>query len=86
MLNMKTVKVTSGGQISIPASIRKRWGTRNVSVEDAGDHLVIRPSPDDPIGAARGSLKEILKGTSSEEMRRQVREEEIEAEERKYGR
>ena len=86
MFNMKIVKITSGGQISIPAAIRKRWGTKHVSVEDEGDRLVIRPSPDDPIGAARGSMKEMLKGTSSEEMRRQMREEEIEAEERKYGR
>ncbi|MBX3030338.1 MAG: AbrB/MazE/SpoVT family DNA-binding domain-containing protein [Chloroflexi bacterium] len=69
--------------MSIPADIRRRWGTTRVIVEDRGDSLVVRPLPDDPIEAAMGSLAG--PGPTSDEMRRQYREEEIEAEERKWG-
>jgi hypothetical protein len=41
----------------LPAAVRRRWKTKNVRVEDHGDHVVVRPLPDDPIAAARGSLK-----------------------------
>jgi bifunctional DNA-binding transcriptional regulator/antitoxin component of YhaV-PrlF toxin-antitoxin module len=54
---MKMRKITAGGQISLPATVRKRWGTRSVAVEDLGDHVVVRPLPDDPIAAARGALR-----------------------------
>jgi bifunctional DNA-binding transcriptional regulator/antitoxin component of YhaV-PrlF toxin-antitoxin module len=53
---MKVAKITAGGQISLPASVRKRWGTRRVRVEDLGDQIVVTPLPDDPIAAARGAL------------------------------
>jgi AbrB family looped-hinge helix DNA binding protein len=81
---MKTLATISrGGQISIPALIRKRWGTHRLVIDDEGDRIVLRPFPDDPIGAARGSLAG--PGPSSEEMRAQSREEEAEAEERRWG-
>jgi len=54
---MKTARVTSSGQLSIPASIRRRWGTSRVSLDDQGDRLVVTPLPDDPIGAARGAFE-----------------------------
>lgn len=54
---MKLLKVTKGGQISLPADVRHRWGTRHVGVQDRGDHVVITPMPDDPIAAARGALR-----------------------------
>jgi AbrB family looped-hinge helix DNA binding protein len=54
---MRTLRITSAGQLSIPAAIRRRWGTSRVTVEDLGDHVVVRPVPDDPITAARGSLR-----------------------------
>ena len=76
--------ISKGGQISVPAEVRKRWQTRRLQVEDRGDELVIRPAPDDPIRAARGILKDRL-GRTSEELRRMVREEEAEVEERKWG-
>ncbi len=82
---MRYLMISKGGQISVPAEIRKRWQTRRLQVEDRGDELVIRPAPDDPIAAARG----IFKGRSrytSEELRRMAREEEAEIEERKWGR
>jgi hypothetical protein len=49
-----------------------------------GDHLILRPAPEDPIEAARGAFKD-YPGPSVEEGRRQFREEEREAEERKFG-
>jgi hypothetical protein len=65
--------VISGGQISVPAEVR-RWRTSRVSLEDQGGAIVIRPIPDDPIGAAIGSLRG--RGPDSDQMRAIVREEE----------
>ncbi len=76
--------ISKGGQISVPAEVRKRWRTRRLQVEDRGDELVIRPAPEDPIAAARGVLKGRLRYTS-EELRRMAREEEAEIEERRWG-
>jgi hypothetical protein len=53
---MRTGKITAGGQLSIPAAVRRRWGTSRVAIEDLGDRLVVKPLPDDPVGAARGKL------------------------------
>jgi AbrB family looped-hinge helix DNA binding protein len=50
-------KVTTSGQVSLPAPVRRRWGTAQVIIEDEGDRVVVRPLPDDPIAAACGSLK-----------------------------
>jgi bifunctional DNA-binding transcriptional regulator/antitoxin component of YhaV-PrlF toxin-antitoxin module len=50
-------KVTTSGQVSLPAPVRKRWSTAQVVIEDEGDHVVVRPLPADPIAAACGSLK-----------------------------
>lgn len=50
------VKVTSSGQLSLPAAVRRRWGTARVAIADEGDRVVVRPLPDDPIKAACGSL------------------------------
>jgi bifunctional DNA-binding transcriptional regulator/antitoxin component of YhaV-PrlF toxin-antitoxin module len=82
---MRIARISKGGQIQVPAEVRRRWGTDRVLIEDEGAVLRIEPLPDDPIGAAMGSLKGKLK-MSSDEARRQFREEEIEAEERKWGR
>jgi AbrB family looped-hinge helix DNA binding protein len=51
------VKVTTSGQISLPASVRNRWRASRVAVEDEGDRIMVRPVPDDPIAAACGSLR-----------------------------
>ncbi len=80
---MRQAVISQGGQVSIPADVRRRWGTSRVIVEDRGDSLVLRPLPDDPIDAAMGSLAG--PGPTSDEMRRIAREEEEEAEARKYG-
>jgi bifunctional DNA-binding transcriptional regulator/antitoxin component of YhaV-PrlF toxin-antitoxin module len=78
---MKLTPISSGGQISIPSEVRRRWGTRRVSVEDQGNALIIRPVPTDPIGAAIGSLAG--RAPSSDEMRAELRADETAADLRK---
>jgi AbrB family looped-hinge helix DNA binding protein len=56
MIMKSRTRITKGGQISIPAAVRRRWGTSTVALEDQGDRIVIEPAPDDPIAAAEGSL------------------------------
>jgi AbrB family looped-hinge helix DNA binding protein len=82
---MKTVKVTSGGQISVPAEIRRRWGTSTLALEDLGDRVVLVPAPDDPVASARGALA----GESvprSDELRRAARAAEAGAQRRRAKR
>ena len=79
---MKTAKITRGGQISIPSSIRHRWGTSTLALEDLGDRVVLRPAPDDPIAAARGALAGEL-SISGRQLRARAREAEALAERRR---
>jgi len=82
---MKTAKITAGGQVSIPAAVRRRWRTRRVVIEDEGNRLVLRPLPDDPIASARGALRgEITVPT--EKLREIARQDERIAEDRKWRR
>ena len=75
-MNHTTIaKVTTSGQVSLPAPVRKRWRTAQVVIEDEGDRVVVRPLPDDPIGAACGSLKR--RGSTSETIRTRERAAEI---------
>jgi AbrB family looped-hinge helix DNA binding protein len=76
-----TYKITTSGQVSIPATVRRRWRTSRVEVEDHGDHVVVRPVPDDPIEAAFGIFKD--RGINTTELRRRAREDERRAEERR---
>jgi bifunctional DNA-binding transcriptional regulator/antitoxin component of YhaV-PrlF toxin-antitoxin module len=50
-------RISKGGQVSIPAAVRRRWATDTVVIEDRGNEVVMRPLPADPVGAARGSLR-----------------------------
>jgi len=52
-----------------------------VAVEDLGDHVVVRPMPDDPIAAARGALKSRIGSTAS--LREKARKDEAAAEDRR---
>ena len=79
---MKTAKITRGGQISIPSSIRRRWGTSTLAFEDLGDYVVLRPASDDPIAAARGALAAELK-LDSRQLRAAARDAESVAEQRR---
>lgn len=82
---MKRLKVTRGGQISVPAAIRRRWGTSTLALEDHGDRIVLFPAADDPVAAARGGLREVAP-TASEQLRRAARAAEAGAVERRRRR
>jgi bifunctional DNA-binding transcriptional regulator/antitoxin component of YhaV-PrlF toxin-antitoxin module len=79
---VKIAPITTGGQISIPAVVRRRWGTRRVLIEDQGDQLVVKPIPDDPIAAVRGIFAG-RGGHTTDELRKIARAEEREAEDRR---
>lgn len=79
---MKVLRISDGGQVSVPAAVRKRWKTRRLIAEDEGDRLVLRPLVDDPIRQALGVFAD-HSGPDSEEMRRLDRLEEAEIEARK---
>ena len=53
-------------------------------LEERGGALLVRPVPDDPIGAAMGSLKG--RGPGTDDARRQLRDEDIAADERRKPR
>lgn len=65
------MKVSSNGQVSIPAEARARWNADQVVVVDLGDRVVVRPLPADPVGALKGKYGP--RGESSERIRRQSR-------------
>lgn len=80
-------KITKAGQVSIPAEIRHRWNTSTVAIEDEGDRIVLRPVPDDPISALRGSLAHLRRpDLTAAEAVRQTRDEDIEISEEKWKR
>ncbi|MFN8630654.1 MAG: AbrB/MazE/SpoVT family DNA-binding domain-containing protein [Chloroflexota bacterium] len=81
---MRMAPISSGGQISIPADVRRRWGANRVVIFDHGNSLELRPIPDDPIGSLRGILAG--PGPSTDEIRQMLRDEEAEVEARKWGR
>jgi bifunctional DNA-binding transcriptional regulator/antitoxin component of YhaV-PrlF toxin-antitoxin module len=77
-------KVTRNGQISLPATMRRRWNAASVLVIDRGDYAIVRPVPDDVVGTLRGS--HAGPGPTSEETRRAEREAEAEADARRQDR
>lgn len=76
------MKVTSNGQVSIPAAARNRWHTDRVVVVDLGDRVVMRPASDDPIGDLSGKYSS-SDGPSTDDARRRARSDEAQAERRK---
>jgi bifunctional DNA-binding transcriptional regulator/antitoxin component of YhaV-PrlF toxin-antitoxin module len=81
---MKITTISKGGQLSIPAEVRHRWATRRVVLDDLGESVVVSPIPEDPIGAAIGSLAG--PGPNTDELRAELREEEAELEDRREDR
>lgn len=65
-------KVTTSGQVSLPAAVRRRWRAARVVIEDHGDAVMVRPLPSDPIAAACGSLRR--HGPATEAVRRSERQ------------
>jgi bifunctional DNA-binding transcriptional regulator/antitoxin component of YhaV-PrlF toxin-antitoxin module len=64
-----TITISKGGQISLPAMLRKRWGTAAVVLDDRGDHVTIRPLPADPVTAAQGVLRKPRRTAESDRTR-----------------
>lgn len=85
MIMKRRVKISKGGQISIPAAIRHRWATSTVALEDQGDRIVLEPAPDDPIAAAEGALAAEFGELDLAKLRRGAREDERVAERRRVG-
>lgn len=65
------MKVSSNGQVSIPADARARWAVSRVVVVDLGDRVVMRPLPDEPVRSLRGKYAD--RGPSSEAARATAR-------------
>jgi AbrB family looped-hinge helix DNA binding protein len=74
MIMKARVKISRGGQVSIPASIRHRWGTSTLALDDQGDRIVLEPAPDDPIAAAEGALAAEFGRLEVGRLRREARE------------
>jgi hypothetical protein len=86
MTMTQRLRISAGGQVSVPAIVRKRWHTSTVVVEDRGDHLVVRPAPDNPVDAAYGSLAgKGKRGVTLASAMREHKREDEEIEDRKYG-
>lgn len=85
------MKISKGGQLTIPAAIRKRWGTSDVRLIDEGERLIVEPAADEAwlqaIENARGALAEYFpKGISTQEMRERYKREESEIEDERARR
>ena len=39
-------RISRGGQVTVPAPVRRRWETERVALEDHGDYLLVRPVAD----------------------------------------
>lgn len=83
MIMKRRMRISKGGQISIPATIRQRWATSTVTLEDEGNRIVVEPAPDDPIAAAEGALALEFGALDLTRLRRDAREDERVAEERR---
>lgn len=77
------IRISKGGQVSLPAKIRRRWATDALVVEDLGDRVILRPIPSDPVAAVMGAFP--TKKGSATRARQSIRKEEQAAEGRKYG-
>jgi hypothetical protein len=56
---MKRFKIVNGGHVNLPADVAERWRTRFVSLEDHGDHVVLRPAEDE--GKLPEGLEEVIR-------------------------
>jgi bifunctional DNA-binding transcriptional regulator/antitoxin component of YhaV-PrlF toxin-antitoxin module len=80
---MSMTRISRGGQVTVPALVRRRWETDRVALEDHGDYLLLRPVADPIDGfvgfaAGRG-------GPTSEELRAENRAEEAGSDARRAG-
>jgi AbrB family looped-hinge helix DNA binding protein len=73
MATSYVMKVSSNGQVSIPAEARARWGAEQVVMVDLGDRVVLRPLPANPVAALRGKYRG--RGPNTDTARRKARSE-----------
>lgn len=83
MLMRTRMRISKGGQISIPAAIRHRWGTQTVALDDHGDRIVVQPAADDPIAEAEGALAAEYSQLADRQLRTTAREDDRLAEDRR---
>ena len=57
MATSYVMRVSSNGQVSIPAEARARWNADQLIVVDLGDRVVMRPLPASPVRAMRGKYQ-----------------------------
>lgn len=81
MSNGYVMKVSSNGQVSIPAEARARWHADRVVVVDLGDRIVMRPLPADRVGALVGKYRR--RGPSTDKARVAARAEDAARDRRK---
>lgn len=81
MASSYVMKVSTNGQVSIPAEARARWKVDRVVVVDLGDRVVLRPLPADQIGSLAGKYRG--SGPSTDQARREARAEEAATRSRK---
>jgi bifunctional DNA-binding transcriptional regulator/antitoxin component of YhaV-PrlF toxin-antitoxin module len=58
MTTTYVMKVSTNGQVSIPAEARTRWLVDQVLVVDLGDRVVIRPLPAQPVAELTGKYRD----------------------------
>lgn len=84
MAMARSLKISKGGQLSVPAAIRTRWQTHTVVIDDRGDHMVVRPAPDDPVKATFGIFADdFADAPAAEQIVRELREQDVAAGDRR---
>ena len=77
---MAIVKTHAKGQIIIPKDIRDRLGIKpgkQLSVKVVGDHVEIKPLPDDPIAFLTGIFQDYPGSMSAELLQERMNDDEI---------
>ena len=67
------MRISKGGQISIPATIRHRWNASTLALTDEGERIILEPAADDPVAAADGALAGEHANLDQAELRRAAR-------------
>jgi AbrB family looped-hinge helix DNA binding protein len=78
---MAIVKTHAKGQIIIPKDIRDKLGIKpgkQLSVKVVGDHVEIKPLPDDPIEFLTGIFQDYPGSMSAELLQERMNDDEIE--------
>lgn len=83
MSSSHVMKVSSNGQVSIPAEARARWRADRVVVVDLGDRVVVRPMPEDPVASVVGKYRG--RSPTTDEARAQERVDEAASESRRQS-